>query len=63
MPGALGRVVAIGNTAVVHEWTPTTVVKLLRPDTPVAWAAMEALWTSRLHDLGLPVLGVDGGVG
>jgi aminoglycoside phosphotransferase (APT) family kinase protein len=55
-----GDLVARGNTSDVWQWTATTVVKVLRPDIPTHWAALEASITQRVHEAGLPVPATDG---
>ncbi len=57
---ARGDLVARGNTSDVWQWTATTVVKVLRPDIPRHWAALEADITQRVHEAGLPVPATDG---
>ncbi len=60
MPHELGDLVALGNTATIHEWGRAHVAKVLLPATPADWADLEAEWTTRLHATGLPVPVVDG---
>ena len=56
----VGERIARGNTSDVWEWTPQTVVKVLLPDIPRHWAALEADITDKVHAAGLPVPAVDG---
>jgi len=56
----LGKRLARGNTSDVWEWTPQTVVKVLLPDIPRHWAALEADITRLVHAAGLPVPATDG---
>ncbi len=51
----LGDRVATGNTSDVWQYSPTTVVKVLRPGIPRHWATLEAEITSSVHAAGLPV--------
>lgn len=55
-----GAPIARGNTSDIWPWTPRTVVKVLRPDIPRHWAAIEADIIWRVHQAGLPVPAVDG---
>jgi Ser/Thr protein kinase RdoA (MazF antagonist) len=55
-----GELIARGNTSDVWAWTATTVVKVLRPEIPRHWAALEADITRRVHEAGLPVPASDG---
>jgi aminoglycoside phosphotransferase (APT) family kinase protein len=57
---AQGELIARGNTSDVWLWTASTVVKVLRPDIPRHWAALEAGITERVHAAGLPVPATDG---
>jgi hypothetical protein len=52
--------VARGNTSDVWHWSPTTVVKVLRPEIPRHWAALEADITARVHAAGLPAPATEG---
>jgi aminoglycoside phosphotransferase (APT) family kinase protein len=52
--------IARGNTSDVWRWSPTTVVKVLRPEIPAQWAALEADITQRVHAAGLPAPATDG---
>ena len=58
--GQLGGLVAHGNTSDIWEWTPGTVVKLLRPGIPEHWATVEAGITAQAYAAGLPVPNSDG---
>lgn len=49
-----------GNTAEVLRWSRTTVVKLLRPGIPAAWADAEATILATVRGAGLPAPAVDG---
>jgi aminoglycoside phosphotransferase (APT) family kinase protein len=57
---ARGELIARGNTSDVWEWTAATVVKVLRPEIPRHWAALEAGITRRVHEAGLPVPATEG---
>lgn len=57
-----GNLISRGNTSDVWEWTPTTVVKLLRPGVPEHWAQLEADITNQVHSAGLPAPATDGTV-
>ena len=57
---ALGDLIARGNTSDVWQWSPTTVVKVLRPGIPGHWAALEADITRQVYDAGLPAPATDG---
>jgi hypothetical protein len=57
---ALGDLIARGNTSDVWQWSPTTVVKVLRHDIPRHWAALEADITRRVYEAGLPTPATDG---
>jgi len=57
---ARGELIARGNTSDVWRWTDSTVVKVLRPDIPRHWAALEAEITRSVHQAGLPVPATDG---
>lgn len=50
----LDSLVARGNTSDVYAWGADAVVKLLRPEIPVEWAAREAETTRLVHAAGLP---------
>jgi aminoglycoside phosphotransferase (APT) family kinase protein len=52
--------IARGNTSDVWRWSPTTVVKVLRPEIPAQWATLEAEITERVHAAGLPAPATDG---
>ncbi len=52
--------IARGNTSDIIAWTKDTVVKVLRPEIPRHWAAIEADITRRVHGAGLPVPFTDG---
>jgi aminoglycoside phosphotransferase (APT) family kinase protein len=54
------QLIARGNTSDIHEWTPGTVIKVLRPDIPRQWAAIEADITRRVHAAGIPCPATDG---
>ncbi|MEM9033169.1 MAG: aminoglycoside phosphotransferase family protein [Actinomycetota bacterium] len=57
----VGRLVATGRTSDLYEYGPGAVVKVPRAGVPAHWAAMEARFTSAVHEIGLPtpaVLGV-----
>jgi aminoglycoside phosphotransferase (APT) family kinase protein len=56
----LGAPLARGNTSDIWPWTPTTVVKVLHPDIPRHWAAIEADIIWRVHAAGVPVPQVEG---
>lgn len=49
------RRLAVGNTSVVYAWDEGRIVKVFGPDIPTHWAQLEANWTERVHDAGLPV--------
>lgn len=51
----VGRLIARGNTSDVYEWTPGTVVKVLRPQIPAGWARTEATAMDVAREVGLPV--------
>lgn len=51
----VGRLIARGNTSDVYEWTPETVVKVLRPQIPAHWASTEAKAMGEAREVGLPV--------
>ena len=51
--------IARGNTSDVWRWSPTTVVKVLRPDIPRHWAGLEADITRAVHEAGLPAPATD----
>lgn len=51
----MGQLIARGNTSDVYEWTPETVVKVLRPQIPAHWASLEAKAMSEAREIGLPV--------
>jgi aminoglycoside phosphotransferase (APT) family kinase protein len=55
-----GELVTRGTTSDIWEWTPGTVVKLLRPGIPEHWAGIEADITLRVHAAGLPAPATDG---
>jgi Phosphotransferase enzyme family len=55
-----GAPLARGNTSDIWPWTPTTVVKVLHPDIPRHWAAIEADIIWRVHAAGVPVPQVEG---
>ena len=55
-----GDLIARGNTSDVWRWSPTTVVKVLRPEIPAQWATLEAEITRRVHAAGLPAPATDG---
>ena len=55
MVSRAGALVAIGNTSRVMRWGRRHVIKILNPETPSHWAALEASWTASLHEAGLPV--------
>jgi len=55
-----GDLIARGNTSDIWRWSPTTVVKVLRPEIPGHWAALEAEITRRVHDAGLPAPATEG---
>lgn len=57
---APGELIARGNTSDVWRWSPTTVVKVLRPEIPRDWAALEADITRRVYEAGLPAPATDG---
>jgi hypothetical protein len=57
---ALGDLIARGNTSDVWRWSPTTVVKVLRPEIPRDWAALEVDITRRVYEAGLPAPATDG---
>lgn len=59
-PFPAGEPIARGNTSDVWPWTAQTVVKILRPETPTEWAAIEADIVARVHAAGLPVPDTDG---
>ena len=52
--------IARGNTSDVWRWTPTTVVKVLRPDIPRHWTGLEADITRAVYEAGLPAPATDG---
>ncbi len=56
----VGEPIARGNTSDIWPWTETTVVKILRPEIPDHWAAIEADIVARVHAAGLPVPATDG---
>ena len=51
---AVGPLVAAGRTSDVYEFGRGAVVKIPRPGVPAHWAAMEARFTSAVHDIGAP---------
>lgn len=51
----VGLLIARGNTSDVYEWTPGTVVKVLRPEIPAGWARTEATAMDVAREVGLPV--------
>jgi aminoglycoside phosphotransferase (APT) family kinase protein len=55
-----GDLIARGNTSDVWRWSPTTVVKVLRPDIPRHWAGLEADITRAVYEAGLPAPATDG---
>jgi aminoglycoside phosphotransferase (APT) family kinase protein len=55
-----GDLIARGNTSDVWRWSPTAVVKVLRPEIPGHWAVLEADITRRVHEAGLPAPATDG---
>jgi aminoglycoside phosphotransferase (APT) family kinase protein len=55
-----GDLIARGNTSDVWRWSPTTVVKVLRPEIPAQWALLEAEITEHVHAAGLPAPATDG---
>jgi aminoglycoside phosphotransferase (APT) family kinase protein len=55
-----GDPIARGNTSDIWPWTETTVVKVLRPEIPAHWAAVEADIVARVHAAGLPVPDTEG---
>lgn len=57
-----GPVIAVGNTATVHRFGATSVVKVPHESTPTAWALREADWAARVHAAGLPAPAVRGTV-
>jgi Ser/Thr protein kinase RdoA (MazF antagonist) len=59
-PPARGELIARGNTSDLWEWSPSTVVKVLRPEIPPAWATLEVDITRRVREAGLPVPATDG---
>jgi tRNA A-37 threonylcarbamoyl transferase component Bud32 len=59
-PLSAAKPIARGNTSDVWPWTPATVVKLLHPNIPRHWAAIEADIVTRVHAAGLPVPATDG---
>jgi len=54
-----GDLIARGNTSEVFSWSATTVIKVLRPDMPRAWAFLEAEITGLVREAGFPVPAVD----
>lgn len=57
---AVGPLVAAGRTSDVYEFGSGAVVKVPRPSVPAHWAAMEARFTSAVHDIGAPAPAVRG---
>lgn len=63
---AVGQLVAAGRTSDVYEFGRGAVVKVPRPGVPAHWAAMEARFTSAVHDIGAPapevraIINIDG---
>jgi aminoglycoside phosphotransferase (APT) family kinase protein len=57
---ARGELIARGNTSDVWRWSDDTVVKVLRPEIPAHWAALEYEITRRVREAGLPVPATDG---
>ncbi len=52
--------IARGNTSDVWRWSPTTVVKVLRPEIPAEWASLEADITRAVYEAGLPAPATEG---
>ena len=52
--------IARGNTSDVWRWSPTTVVKVLRPEIPADWAWLEADITRAVYEAGLPAPATEG---
>jgi aminoglycoside phosphotransferase (APT) family kinase protein len=52
--------IARGNTSDVWRWSPTTVVKVLRPEIPADWASLEADITLAVYEAGLPAPATEG---
>ncbi len=58
--GPEGAPFARGNTSDLWRWSEQTIVKVLRPEIPPHWAAIEADILVRVHATGLPVPQTEG---